>query len=177
MDGIQACATHPDGQLWVSRKVEDGSRISPVDGGENGEWSTTGHVTSLAWSRDGARLYAADAERGTIYYWEQGAKGVRIFSRLPRVSGEPRGIAVDGRNRLWVALYDGWSIVHLSDDGEIEKVSALPVPRPTGLAFGGQDMSELYITSARVGLSREVLDNAPLSGHLLRLAIERTGTL
>lgn len=167
----ESCATHPDGKLWTSRMEGEGSRIAPVDADGNAGWLTAGHITSLAWSPDGTRLYAADAEKGTIYYWEPGSKSARIFSRLPRVSGEPRGIAIDGRGRVWAALYDGWSVAHLSEDGEIETVCALPVPRPTGLAFGGEGMRELFITSARVGLSREVLENAPLSGHVLRLSL------
>lgn len=164
-----ATAADRHGGLWVSFPEGDGSRITGVRQGTDCEWLVNGHVSALAWTPDGSTLFAADSDKGTIYSLQPGGKMPRIFSRIPRVSGEPRGIAVDQRGRLWVSLYDGWSVARLSDDGEIESVAALPVPRPTGLAFGAEDGQSLFITSARVGLTREVLDNAPLSGRLLVL--------
>ena len=53
----------------------------------------------------------------------------------------------------------------LTPDGEIERLLPLPVPRPTGLAFGGE--GKVYVTTARIDLAREVLEKAPLAGHLL----------
>jgi len=167
---VIACASDSHGKLWTARMEGQGSRISPADDSDTG-WFSTGQITSLAWARDGKKLYAADAERGTVYFWERGEKTSRIFSRIPRVAGEPRAIANDGRGRLWVALYDGWGIARLSQDGEIETVVGLPVPRPTGLAFGGSDLRDLYITTASADLPQEVTDHAPLSGHALMLRL------
>jgi IclR family acetate operon transcriptional repressor len=112
-------------------------------------------------------LYAADPARGTIYVFRCGTRTPRILTRIPRVSGEPRGLAVDANGRLWTVLYDGWSIARLSIEGEFDRVMALPVPRPTGITFGGADGQSIFVTSARVGLARDVIDNAPLSGRLL----------
>jgi IclR family transcriptional regulator, acetate operon repressor len=47
---------------------------------------------------------------------------------------------------------------------------ALPVPCPTGVAFGGDSGSTLFITSAREAIGREALEAAPLSGRLFALA-------
>ncbi|KVK54238.1 hypothetical protein L901_17875 [Agrobacterium sp. D14] len=161
---LLATAVHPSGAIWRSIREGEGSRIEGPDGNS---WSLNGQVVALAWAPDGSSLFAADAQKGTIYSLQSGAKAPRVFSRIARVSGEPRAIAIDPGGRLWVALYDGWSVARISGEGEIEHVAALPVPRPTGLAFGGEDNRSLFITSARVGLAREVLDNAPLSGQLL----------
>ena len=85
-----------------------------------------------------------------------------------RVLGFPTAnLAVDADDRLWVGLYDGWSIARLTTEGEIERLLPLPVPRPTGLAFGGEGKDRIYVTTARIDLAREVLEKAPLSGHLL----------
>jgi sugar lactone lactonase YvrE len=116
---------------------------------------------------DSQILYATDSSRGTVYILQVGTRAPRILNRIPRVSGEPRGLAVDATGRLWVALYDGWSIARLSPEGEFDRITALPVPRPTGIAFGGEDGQSIFVTTARVGLPRDVLDNAPLSGRLL----------
>ncbi|NTH16779.1 helix-turn-helix domain-containing protein [Agrobacterium rhizogenes] len=166
-----ATAVDPCGVPWVASPEGDGSRIAKVQRAGDAGWLVNGRIAALAWAPNGSTLFAADPEKGTIYSLHPGARTPRIFSRIPRVSGEPRAIAVDQHGRLWVGLYDGWSVARLSEDGEVDSVTALPVPRPTGLAFGGEDMQSLFITSARVGLTREVLDNAPLSGQLLVLRL------
>jgi len=45
----------------------------------------------------------------------------------------------------------------------------MPVPRPTGCAFGGRNLDTLYIASARVRLPIDVLEAAPLSGGLFAI--------
>ena len=125
-------------------------------------------IGALAWSRGESCLYAADATRGTIHRID--ARGdARLFSRVAPVSGEPRGIAVDGEGRLWIALYDGWGLARLSAEGEIDGVVALPAPRPTGLAFGGDDGRMLFVTTACEGVSAQALAHAPHSGLLFEL--------
>lgn len=43
----------------------------------------------------------------------------------------------------------------------------LPVPRPTACAFGGPELTDLYVTSARAGLGAAA---PPLAGSLLVIA-------
>ena len=45
----------------------------------------------------------------------------------------------------------------------------LPVQRPTSAMFGGDDLSTLYITSARTGLDANDLAKQPLAGGLFAL--------
>ena len=50
-------------------------------------------------------------------------------------------------------------------DGTLDRTVELPVRRPTACAFGGADLRDLYISTARVGLDAP----HPLSGSLLVL--------
>ena len=52
---------------------------------------------------------------------------------------------------------------------------ALPVPRPTNVAFGDDDLQTLYITTARIRLSATQLAAAPLSGSVLALRVDVAG--
>jgi len=65
-------------------------------------------------------------------------------------------------------------------------VVTLPVKQVTSCCFGGKDMSELFITTARYAMNSESLAREPLAGSLFKLSTtfkgskshryERTGT-
>lgn len=57
-------------------------------------------------------------------------------------------------------------VVRYTLTGEIEREVKLPVPRPCGCTFGGENLDVLYITSARETLTPAQLDQYPLSGSL-----------
>jgi sugar lactone lactonase YvrE len=63
------------------------------------------------------------------------------------------------------------AIARIAPDGSLERTILLPVPRPTSCAFSG-DGRTLFITTARIGLSDAQLDDAPLSGSLLKMDYE-----
>jgi sugar lactone lactonase YvrE len=64
---------------------------------------------------------------------------------------------------VWVALWDGGAVRRYTPSGELDRVVELPVLRPTACAFGGSDLADLYITTARTGLDAP----HPLSGSVL----------
>ncbi|HCV70676.1 MAG TPA: IclR family transcriptional regulator, partial [Agrobacterium sp.] len=74
--------------------------------------------------------------------------------------------AVDAEGGVWCAIWDGWSVRRYLPNGKLDQVIEMPVPRPTSIAFGGPDLSTLFITSARTRLPASTLADAPLSGGL-----------
>ncbi|WP_413697923.1 SMP-30/gluconolactonase/LRE family protein [Pseudomonas psychrophila] len=59
--------------------------------------------------------------------------------------------------------------------GELTRVLDVPVPRPTSCCFGGPDMSTLFITSARFGMSPAELADCPAAGKYLQYPCARCG--
>jgi len=57
----------------------------------------------------------------------------------------------------------------------VTEVVAVPVRRPTSLAFGGPDLRTMYVTSASIGLTEAELAQWPLSGSVLRRTAETPG--
>jgi DNA-binding IclR family transcriptional regulator len=157
-----------DGARWGVAVGEERSEIGLVDPerGWRVQWSVNGEISDLVPAGAGGPLYGVDGNRGVVYEFSPGRSAPHILTRIARASGEPRALAVDPDGRLWVALWGGWSVARLDENGEIDRILALPVPRPTGLAFGGPALGSLYVTSARLGLTRDVLENAPSSGCL-----------
>lgn len=168
---LSVLCTHISGVIWAATFDERQilSSIGPLigDGCLQPMWELPGQVSGMAFSAEGDVLYASVGERGLIYSLESRTGRKRVLSKIPKGSGMPAGLTVDQDDRLWVALREGWSAARLNQDGDFAQVLALPVPAPTCLAFGGPDLSSLYVTSESVGLPIESLSNAPLSGRLL----------
>lgn len=128
----------------------------------------------LGWSPDNTRFYLTDSGARTIFVYDfdlaSGAvSNKRVLAQFDNASGSPDGMAVDAEGYLWCAFWDGWAVRRLTPDGAIDREIRLPVPRPTSCAFGGADMTTLYVTSARIRLSATQLAGAPLSGSVFAI--------
>lgn len=131
----------------------------------------------LGWSPDDRLMYFTDSAARRIYVYDfDSANGAianrRTFVQLPEDAGLPDGLTVDAEGFVWSAHWDGWCVTRYDPDGKVDRVVALPVPRPTSCCFGGPDLSTLFVTSARIRLSARQLAEAPLSGGVFAV---RTG--
>jgi sugar lactone lactonase YvrE len=129
-----------------------------------------GISNGLGWSPDNRVMYYTDSAEHAIYAFDfdpvagQIAKE-RLFARTP-AAYVPDGLTVDAAGYVWSAKWDGWKVVRYSPDGRVDLEIPLPVQRPTSCTFGGPTMQQLYITSARDGLSPAELAGQPLAGSL-----------
>jgi sugar lactone lactonase YvrE len=51
----------------------------------------------------------------------------------------------------------------------------VPAKNVTSCAFGGPELSDLYVTTARVGARPEELERQPLTGSLFRVSLPCRG--
>jgi sugar lactone lactonase YvrE len=128
----------------------------------------------LGWSPDGTRLYYADSPTKRIDVFDYDAAtgeaaGRRVFADLSAFAGVPDGLTVDADGCVWVAVWGGGVLRRLAPDGTPDAVVPVPVSQPTSCAFGGPGMTDLYVTTARAGLSEAELKDQPLAGRLFRL--------
>ncbi len=73
-------------------------------------------------------------------------------------------MTVDAEGHLWVAMWDGSAVRRYAPDGTLEEVVRLPASRITSCAFGGDDLADLYITSATTGLAPSERRTQPHAG-------------
>lgn len=167
------------GRLWVGlmdEEFSDGSGcLYRFD--SDGTWHECDNgftlINGLDWSRDGRTLYVTDSRKGNIYAYDYDPSSGEIDGRQLLVhinpdNGKPDGLTVDFEGFLLSVLFDGSAIARISPDGSIDCMIDLPVPRPTSCAYGG-DGRQLFVTSARIGLTNVELEASPASGALLRL--------
>lgn len=94
--------------------------------------------------------------------------GTRPFAECPE--GAPDGATVDAEGALWVALVGAGCIYRYMPDGTLDRRLPLPVSRPTSIAFGGSDLTTLFVTSQRRFLGPDELASEPLAGALIAIS-------
>jgi sugar lactone lactonase YvrE len=125
------------------------------------------YIDSLAWSVD---AFDFDDAAGIV-------SGRRQVLEFPRTGGVPDGMAIDEQGCLWVAFYgDGCVRRYDPASGATLLQVDLPTPHITSCAFGGPDLGELYITSARQGLDDAGRARYPAAGGLFRFGPGVRGT-
>lgn len=128
----------------------------------------------IAWNADATIMYHIDSPTRRIDAWDFDCATGAINNRRPiyHVTQEgafPDGMATDVEGKLWLALWGGWGVVRLDPEtGEELDRLELPVSQVSACAFGGENMDELYITSARKNLGPEALENEPHAGSLFK---------
>jgi sugar lactone lactonase YvrE len=110
----------------------------------------------IGWSPDETLMYYADTPTGRVdafsYARETGKIAMRrLFVSIPPGDGQPDGLTVDASGAVWVALWGGGAVHRYLPDGTLDRVVSLPVRNVTACTFGGPDLDDLYITTARNG--------------------------
>lgn len=123
-----------------------------------------------AFSFDGRTMYHTDSALQRIYAFAVDTEGIatdrRLFLQFKNDDGYPDGMTVDADNCLWVAFWDGWCIRRYSPEGSFLTEMAVPVQRPTSVAFGGANMDQIFISSASRDLMGAELAGQPNAGGL-----------
>jgi sugar lactone lactonase YvrE len=170
----------PAGRFWAGTKDASGERpigsLYRMDPDRTAVEVLAGVAISngLAWSTDGRTMYYIDSPTYGIDAFDVDPTTGDLSNRrrlidLPRDLGLPDGMTIDEEGLLWVAFWGGAAVRRIDLVGRVVSEIRFPVSQVTSCAFGGEDLSDLSVTSARIGLSEDALEDEPHAGGLFRL--------
>lgn len=152
--------TDRQGRLWSATMVEDAQTAT-----QNGTLYCLNHdltisssltdlliPNSLCWSPDGKTVYHTDTPKRIIHK--------HAYNTATAVFGDPQllvktqrdcypdGSIVDADGFLWNAQWGASQVVRYSPSGEQDLVLKVPTSQPTCVAFAGENLDLLVVTSA-----------------------------
>lgn len=134
----------------------------------------------IAWSPDHKTMYFIDTPTREVkafdYDIETGQiANPRVLIRLANTFGWPDGMTTDMKGNLWIALWGGARVSQWNAKGVLLEQFGVPALNVTSCVFGGPDMNELFITTARVGMDAAALKKYPQAGGVFRMQTGVTG--
>ena len=143
------CGTMPTperkGRLY--RLEKDGSLSIVLEG--------VGTSNGMGFTPDGTRFFHTDTKTRTItcYDYDRATGAItnpRPFIRVPDdpEEGGPDGMTVDAEGGVFSARFRGRCVARYSPDGELREKIPVPANNVTSVIFAGENLDELYITTA-----------------------------
>lgn len=124
-------------------------------------------------SSDQQIMYHTDSWLRTIYRYRMAEDGTpqqrEVWKVFGATEGCPDGMTVDSEGCLWVAHWEGGCVSRFAPTGECLRRVELPVSLVTNVAFFGDKLDRLAVTTAREGLSAEMLAAQPLAGSVFEI--------
>jgi D-xylonolactonase len=168
-NGRVFCGTYSEerkpGRLY--RLDTDGSITKILD--------NVGCSNGMGFTLDRKQMYFTDSRPAkTIYIFDYDRKtGVishqRVFVKIPAAEeGVPDGMTVDAAGYIWSAMWDGWVLKRYTPQGKKERSIRFPAKKVSSITFGGEDLNDIYVTTAGGG---DKAENGPGAGALFRLRL------
>lgn len=165
----------PDGSFWVGtmqNNIDARGDPLPISGrrGAIHRIDGAGSVRALTGAEfaitntfvwlDG-QFVTADTMENALYKYDwdgtSGVTGKRDFT-LAYPKGLPDGSCVDSEGFIWnCRVLGGGCVVRFAPDGRVDREVPVDCTSPTSCAFGGDDLSTLFVTSSRFGMDESQL--------------------
>ena len=137
-----------------------------------------GIPNGMAFTSDRRSFYFIDSLDNVVWKFDYdpgtGAIGrQRDFLRFdPERDGHADGMTLDSEDNLWIAMAMGGKVLQFGADGSRKRTIELPAKFTASVAFGGDGLSDLYVTT---GTHPEDEDLGPAAGAVILLRPGSTG--
>jgi D-xylono/L-arabinono-1,4-lactonase len=162
------CGTVPlgEGTGRLYRLDTDGSLHRLLD--------DVGVSNGMGFTLDRKQMYYTDSSERHIYLFDYdqvtGAlTHQRAWLHTPEGAGVPDGMTVDSQGYIWSARWDDSALYRYTPDGVEERRIEFPAKKVSSVTFGGNDLSDLYVTTALFDGTKA--DEGAGAGALFRLRL------
>lgn len=162
-DRLNDGRTDPAGRFVVGTLQADASepptqQVQQVDGSRDSSVLFGDFMVSngIAFDPNRNRMYFADTPTETVMVYDYEAESGtcengRLFIDYSTIPGKPDGACVDSEGCYWSASVYGWAVTRFTPDGDVERRIELPLEKPSMPAFGGPNLTTLYVTTIGSG--------------------------
>jgi sugar lactone lactonase YvrE len=129
---------------------------------------------AISFLPDGSGAYFADTTKQKVMKVGLNADngqpegGPEVFLDLTSDDLNPDGAVVDADGLLWIAQWGASRVAAYDRDGKFVKAVSVSAPQASCPAFGGEDFSTLFITTARENMTEEIIGRFPESGMVFQ---------
>lgn len=166
------------GRLWIGTMDKDctplkaGFFLLNPDGSSKRILKEVTISNGVIWSDDNTKMYYQDTPTCNISAFDfDNVKGEvsnrKEIIHLPDSLGTPDGNTIDEEGMLWVANWEAACVTRWNPEtGELLQRIEVPALNVTALAFGGENLDELYITTSSLYMPDDKAPNYPQAGKL-----------
>jgi sugar lactone lactonase YvrE len=135
----------------------------------------------IVWSNDQSTLYYIDTFTREVAAYDYDVASGDISNRrvailIDEELGFPDGMSIDEDGMLWIAHWGGAAVRQWDPvSGKLLRSVSVPARHVTACAFGGENLRDLYITTATSGFSKEDLLIQPRAGNLFMYEADVAG--
>jgi len=133
-------------------------------------------ANSICFSPDGATMFYTDSPVRRIRRCEYDSARASVsrittFVELGSQPANPDGSIIDADGGLWNAEWGSGMVRRYDMAGQVTDELQIGAPHATCPGFGGPDLTDLCVTSARTALSKEEDARQTTAGHLFHARI------
>ena len=177
-----------NGNYWVGAFANDAKpnqgnlrRISPNLGSKVFLKDIT-IANGMDWSPDNKICYYIDTPTKKVSRFKFNIETSELEGELEAIdvsgySGAPDGMCTDIDGNLWVAFWGGGCVRSFAPSGELLAQVDVAATLVTNCAFGGSDLSTLFITCAVASYEESITGEEPLAGSLFKADVGTQGRL
>jgi len=135
----------------------------------------------IAWNERKGKMYYNDTGVNKVYVFDYdsqtgGLSNQTVAIDIAKEHGGPDGMTIDNEGMLWISHWGGAKVGRWNpENGELLFEVNVPASHVTSCTFGGENLDELYITTARIGLGEEQIMKQPMAGGVFKIKTDVTG--
>jgi len=146
--------TKSEKDFFLEKEIEKGKLFSYFQGECKVLLDNLLISNGIGFSLDNKKMYFIDTPTKKVaqYEYNLNTGDIKFEKYIVEIDGPgwPDGMCVDLDGNIWVAEWEGWGIRKWDvNTGKMLDEILLPCPRVTSCCLGGENMNEIFITTAK----------------------------